>query len=60
MIQLKLRRTNSIFGSWACEELGKDDFHDPIGIGHSIQEAIEDFEKTCLILIGVKPDYKWS
>ena len=60
MIQLKLRRTNSIFGSWKCEEAGRNDFNDLVGIGHSIHEAIEDFERSYQILKGSKPNYKWS
>jgi len=64
MIQLKLRRTNSIFGSWACEEILPNGEYfcmdDPLGLGHSIREALEDFERSFELLRGSKPNYKWS
>lgn len=60
MIYLKIKRTNSIFGTWKCEEIGKHKFVDPIGIGSNIQEAIEIFLKEYKFFNGFTPDYKWS
>jgi len=60
MIQLKVRRSDSIMGKWACEEIKQNtDLNAPLGMGDSIQEAIEDFERSFTTLIGMKPDYKW-
>lgn len=60
MIQLKIKRTNSVFGSWKCEELGKVGLNDPMGVNRSIEEAIEDFLNCYKKLKGFTPNYKWS
>jgi len=59
MIQLKVRRTNSFDGSWACEEIGKNMLDDPIGYGKCIEDAIGDFIRSYEILMGIKPMYTW-
>lgn len=64
MINLKIRRINSIHGSWACEEIKKYPTYpkitDLIGIGQSIEDSIDDFIRSFKILKGFIPDYKWS
>ncbi len=67
MIQLKVRRTNNLYGTWACEELRVtnmknevDKMDEPLGIGKCIEDAIEDFFKSCEKTVGCRPnDYKW-
>jgi len=61
MIHLKIRITNSILGTWACEELKEEhDMNDPLAINKSIPEAIEDFLYAYKVFNGFTPNYKWS
>ena len=60
MIQLKVSRTNSIYGSWKCEEMNNKILGAPIGISDSIEDAIGDFLRSFWILNGYDlNDYKW-
>jgi len=59
MIQLKIKRTNTVLGSWKCEEMISD-LSACIGLGKSIQEAINDYIEEYKLINGFTPDYKWS
>lgn len=58
-LYLKIKRVNSEKGSWKCIEMisGLDR---PLGIGRSIEEALEDYLQSYRKKNGFTPDYKWS